>query len=70
MDPVTLCTSVARFLSLTFQITQILNDRVRGVKSTPQEAQMLLMEVTALSLVLDQLVKFLRSEGAKGNSFN
>jgi hypothetical protein len=70
MDPFTLSTGVVGFLSLAFQITQILNDYVSRLKSAPQEAQTLLMEVTTLSLVLDQLVKFLQSEDAKGNSFN
>jgi len=70
MDPFTISTGVVGFLSLTIEISKILNTYVSDVKSAPKDAQILLTEVNALSHVLDQLVKFLQNEEVKGNSFD
>jgi hypothetical protein len=66
MDPFTISTGLAGFLSLAFEITKILTAYVSDVKSAPEEARGLLSEVSALCNVLDQLVNFLRND-VKGN---
>jgi hypothetical protein len=70
MDPFTLATGVAGILSLTTELTKIFTEYVGGVASAPKSARSLFEEITALSHVLSQLVDFLRSENAKGNTFD
>jgi hypothetical protein len=69
MDPFTISTGVVGFLSLALDITQILSTYIGEAKSAPEDAQNLLTEVTSLSYILSQLVKFLRKD-AKGNFEN
>jgi hypothetical protein len=66
MDPFTVSTGVAGFLSLAIEITKILSTYISDVKSAPEDAKTLLAEVTALCSVLEDLVKFLRYD-FKGN---
>jgi hypothetical protein len=70
MDPFTLATGVAGILSLAMDITKVVKEYVDGVKDAPKSARSLHQEITALGHVLDQLVDFLRSENAKGNTFD
>jgi len=70
MDPLTIATGIAGFLSLTFEIAAVLKEYISGVKSATSDAGNLLTEIEALNHVLEQLVTFLRSEDAKGNTFN
>ncbi|KAI5816856.1 hypothetical protein BZA77DRAFT_343876 [Pyronema omphalodes] len=69
MDPLTISTAVAGFLSLALEISKILKSYVDGVKSAPQEAHDLWKTVTALCHVLEQLEQFLRKD-YKGNFTN
>ncbi|KAI5785324.1 hypothetical protein FPQ18DRAFT_351459 [Pyronema domesticum] len=66
MDAFTISTGVAGFLSLALEISKILKAYVDGVKSAPEEARNLLVEVTALCHALEQLMRFLRKD-YKGN---
>lgn len=70
MDPLSISAAVASFLGVAVQISGILQDYVSGVQSAPDEAHNLLSEVTTLSHVLQDLVKFLRGEDLKGRSFD
>jgi spore germination protein YaaH len=70
MDPLSISAAVAGFLGVAVQISGILQDCVTGVQSAPEEARNLLSEVTTLSNVLQNLVKFLRGEDLKGRSFD
>jgi hypothetical protein len=69
MDPLSLSASVAGFIGLAIQISQILKAYIDGVQSAPEEARNLLTQVAALCQVLQDLVHFLRSEDLKGRSF-
>jgi hypothetical protein len=69
MDPLSISAAVAGFLSLAMDISTILKDYISGVKSAPEDAQNLLVEVATLCKVLDDLVKFLRSDDLKGRKF-
>jgi hypothetical protein len=51
MDPFTISTGVAGFLSLSIELIGILNDYMTSVNSAPKEANDLLIEITALKLV-------------------
>jgi hypothetical protein len=62
MDPFTISTRLAGFLSLAFEVTKILTTYVSDAKSASEEARGLLIEVSALYNVLDQLVNFLRND--------
>jgi hypothetical protein len=53
MDAFTISTGVAGFLSLALEISKILKAYVDGVKSAPEEARNLLVEVTALCHALE-----------------
>jgi hypothetical protein len=66
MDPFTIATGLSGFLSLAIEITKILGGYVSDVKSAPEDAHNLLVEVTALCHVLDQLINFLRTN-SKGD---
>lgn len=70
MDPFTISTGIAGFLSLTLEIIKVLNDYASGVSSATKEANNLLAEANALKPVLEQLVEFLRSEEAQQVSFD
>jgi hypothetical protein len=70
MDPFTISTGVAGFLSLTIEIIKILNDYASGVSSATKEASDLLAEANALKPVLEQLVEVLRSEEAQQVPFD
>jgi hypothetical protein len=62
MDAFTISTGVAGFLSLALEISKILKAYIGGVKSAPEEARNLLVEVTALCHALEQLIQFLRKD--------
>lgn len=70
MEPFTISTGVAGFLSLAIEITKLLTQYIAGVDSAPKDAQLLLTELAALCEVLKQLVGFLRAEDLKGKSFD
>jgi hypothetical protein len=70
MDPFTISTGIAGFLSLTIEIGIAIGKYISNVKSAEKEAQDLLTEVQALQRVLEQLVSFLRGEEAKKISFD
>jgi hypothetical protein len=67
MDPFTISTGIAGFLSLPREISSLLKAYIGDVKSAPEDAKTLLTEVMALCQVLDQLVKLLRSDAVKKN---
>jgi hypothetical protein len=62
MDPFTLSTGIAGFLSLTIEVIRILTDYFIDVKDAPKDVQDLLDEVNAVPLVLGQLQTFLKDE--------
>jgi hypothetical protein len=70
MDPFSIATGVAGLVSLAIEIRRILNDYIGGVKSAPDEIQNLLIEISTLRAVLQQLTAFLRSEEAQLVSFD
>ncbi|KAI5817196.1 hypothetical protein BZA77DRAFT_263220, partial [Pyronema omphalodes] len=70
MDPLSLSASVAGFIGLTIQISQILKAYIGGVQSAPEEARNLLTQVDALNHVLQHLIDFLRTEDMKGRGFS
>ncbi|KAI5789891.1 hypothetical protein FPQ18DRAFT_410872 [Pyronema domesticum] len=70
MDPFTLSTGVAGFLSLAIEISKILGAYVSDVKHAPEDAGNLLVEVDALCRVLEQLVEFLRNDAKGLNNFD
>jgi hypothetical protein len=70
MDPFTISTGVAGFLSLAIEIISILNGYIGDVNSAPKDANELLAEINALKLVLEQLIRFLRSDEAKKVKFD
>jgi hypothetical protein len=62
MDPFTLSTGVAGFLSLALEISKILGAYVSDYKSAREDAKDLITEVDTLCHMLDQLVRFLRND--------
>jgi hypothetical protein len=62
MDPFTLSTRVAGFLSLALEISKILDTYVSDIKSAREDAEDMVTEVDNLCHVLDQLVQFLRND--------
>lgn len=69
MDPLSISASVAGFLSLTIELKRIISTYVSDVKSAPQEACELSVEVSALSNVLETLDELLQSENLYETSF-
>jgi hypothetical protein len=69
IDPLTAATSVAGLLSLTIQVSQMLNEQVRTLKNAPNDAQELLDELELLRQVLTGLKAFLDAQGVKGHAF-
>ncbi|KAF8464666.1 hypothetical protein BDZ91DRAFT_821773 [Kalaharituber pfeilii] len=65
MDPVTLATGITGFLAIALDVGKILSEYISQYTSAPTDAQNLLEEITALSDVLKQLVKFLEEEDVK-----
>lgn len=61
MDPFSVSTGLAGFLSLTIEITKVLKEYIGNVKSAKEDALTLSTELASLGFVLNQLVKFLRS---------
>ncbi|KAI5810839.1 hypothetical protein BZA77DRAFT_347519 [Pyronema omphalodes] len=70
MDPFSVSTGIAGFLSLTIQIGVAIGKYVSDVKSAEKEAQDLYTEIQSLQGVLEQLVGFLRGEETKKISFD
>jgi hypothetical protein len=69
MDPFSLTVGVAGLVSLTIQLSQIVDSYVAGVKSATNSAVELSRTLTVLNSTLCRLSAFLREENAKGNSF-
>lgn len=69
LDPFTLATGLAGLLSLTIELTKIIDEYTGSVNNAPNEAQELFEELSALCHVLERLVPFLVSENGKSNSF-
>jgi hypothetical protein len=67
MDPFTVSTGLAGFLSLALELAKSLSNYASGVKSAPADANLLYMEITALCNVLEDLIKFLRAEASRGD---
>ncbi|KAF8463356.1 hypothetical protein BDZ91DRAFT_313566 [Kalaharituber pfeilii] len=65
MDPFTLATGITGFLAIALDVGKILSEYICEYKSAPTDAQTLLEEITALSDMLKQLVKFLEEEDVK-----
>lgn len=65
MDPFTLSTGVAGFLSLALEISKILGAYISDVKSARKDSQGMIKEVDNLCHVLDQLVQFLRNDAKR-----
>jgi hypothetical protein len=70
MDPFTIATGLAGLLSLAIEINGILNGYIGASKSAPKEVHDLLVKVSALQHVLEQLIVFLRSEEARQVAFD
>jgi hypothetical protein len=70
MDSFTIATGVAGLVSLTIEIHGIVSDYISGAKSATTEAHNLLVQITTLQAVMDQLVEFLRSQEAQNVSFD
>jgi hypothetical protein len=62
MDPLSISASVAGFLGLAIELKRIISTYVSDVKSAPQEAHELSVEVLALSHVLETLDELLQGE--------
>ncbi|KAF8461536.1 hypothetical protein BDZ91DRAFT_683925, partial [Kalaharituber pfeilii] len=65
MGPFTLATGITGFLAIALDVGKILSDYISQYSSVPTDAQTLLEEITALSDVLKQLVKFLEEKDVK-----
>lgn len=61
VDPLTLSTGVAGFLSLALQVGKILHDYSSGIKNAPKDIRDLFDEVQALAAVFEQLQVLLRA---------
>ncbi|KAF8470008.1 hypothetical protein BDZ91DRAFT_719689 [Kalaharituber pfeilii] len=66
MDAFTISTGIAGLLAFALEITKILTEYTNQVQSAPKDAQTLLVEINALSYVLQQLTEFLKKEDRKG----
>lgn len=62
MDPFSISTGVAGFLSLTIELTKILSTYISEVKSAPSDAKALFEQLSALTAVLTDLREFLEEE--------
>ena len=62
MDLFTIAMGLAGLLSLTREISRILSIYTSGVKNAPKDARSILTEISSLSHVLGQLIKFLQAE--------
>ncbi|KAI5798542.1 hypothetical protein FPQ18DRAFT_123346 [Pyronema domesticum] len=62
MDPLSISAVVAGLLSLALENPRILKAYIGDAKSASEEARNLLMEVSSLCHVLDQLVRLLRKD--------
>jgi hypothetical protein len=69
MDPFTISTGVAGFLSLALEISKIIATYINDVKSAPDEAHNLLEEVKSLCHVLNQLVEFFEKDAKDRRNF-
>jgi hypothetical protein len=69
MDPLSISASVAGFLGLAIELKRIISTYVSDVKSAPQEAHELSVEVSALSHVLETLDELLQGEDLDETSF-
>jgi hypothetical protein len=69
IDPLTAATSVTGLLSLTIQVSQMLNEQVRTLKNAPNDAQELLDELESLRQVLTGLKAFLDAQDVKRHAF-
>lgn len=70
MDPLSASASAAGFFGLLVQIRQILKGVISDVKSAPEEAELLITEVEALSKALEKLIEFLGREDLKECRFD
>jgi hypothetical protein len=62
MDPFTISTGIAGFLSLALEISKILSAYISDVKSAPSDVENLLQEFKSLCTVLDQLINLLKDD--------
>ncbi|CCX08581.1 hypothetical protein FPQ18DRAFT_387597 [Pyronema domesticum] len=69
MDPLSLSASVAGLMSQAMEVTKILSQYTRDVKSALDDVNELSTEVSALSHVLNTAVTILRSNELEGTSF-
>ena len=67
MDPFSVSTGIAGFISLSLEIGDTIHKYLKSVKSAEEDARTLVMKIEALRLVLDRFVKFLREEEVKGS---
>jgi hypothetical protein len=70
MDPLSISTAVAGFLSLSIEAYDILSTSIRETRSASAEAQSLQFELAALNHVLEQLIFFLRDEYRDRGAFD
>jgi hypothetical protein len=70
MDPVSMASGIAGLLTLTLQISSVIADFTIAVKEAPKNIKELQQELLLLGEILSQLQDFLRSEKAKGRSFD
>jgi hypothetical protein len=70
MDPLTISTAIAGFLSLATPFAKVLKDYIGDAKAAPKEARDLLIQVNLLSQVLQQFTQFLVHEGTQGQWFD
>jgi uncharacterized protein YaaN involved in tellurite resistance len=70
MDPLSASASAAGLFGLLVQIRQILKGVIADAKSAPEEAELLITEVEALSKALEKLIEFLGREDLKECRFD
>jgi hypothetical protein len=70
MDAVSLASGIAGLITLALQISSVIADFTIAVKEGPKNIKELQQELLLLGEILSQLQDFLRSEKAKGRSFD
>jgi hypothetical protein len=69
-DPLSIAASVAGLISLANEVGKIIASCVGSVKSAPDEAGRLHMELAALGVVLEQMRTFILQEDLHGSCFD
>jgi len=70
MDPLSLAASITALIGFGLGCAKTIHNLVRSVAHAPSSARQLAEELELLGTVLDELVRFLRSEKAAGRVFH